>query len=165
MKKSRQIFLLVILLSTITSLTAYADSSVNISNNSTGSNSHVEIHSTTNTSDVSNSTGHTSVRIETNGNVKTYDSDNPGSVHLESDDGTSKVDINNGNSADTSQENYQTPSVTSTQKQEITETQKKIEAAQEKVKEKLAVGQQKQKSFITRIEDFFHQLLLSFGFK
>ena len=37
---------------------------------------------------------HTTIRIETNGTVKTYESDKPGSVHLESDDGSSKVDVN-----------------------------------------------------------------------
>lgn len=79
----------------------YANTDVNISGNTTGSNSKIEVHNTINSSSNTSSTtnSHTNVRIETNGQVKTYESDNPGNVNIQSDDGTAKVHINNSSNS------------------------------------------------------------------
>src|SRR5438105_1447008 len=76
---------------------SYADTSVFISGNAEGSHSNVnvqnEIHSSTTQNSTSNT--HTSVHIETNGNVQDYNSDNPDDVHIQSNDGNAKVNITN----------------------------------------------------------------------
>jgi hypothetical protein len=156
MKKGRQVFLLVVTLLATTALPVSADSTVNISSNTTGSNSHVEVHDTTNTTNTNTSenSGYTSVRIETNGNVKTYESDTPGSVHIESDDGTAKVDINNGSSTGTTLNNTQKQELRLGQKQATEDAQKKIDETEKKVKQKLQDEEQKRKGIIERIEDF-----------
>ena len=77
--------------------TAAADNSVNISNNGDGANSNISIHNEVNSNTQSNSTSetHTSVRIESNGSVKSYDSDKPENVDMQSDDGHTQVHISN----------------------------------------------------------------------
>ena len=86
---------------TLISITHYTyaqvNNSVNVSNNGSGSTSNVQIHNSVNASNTSSSTNNTSthIRIETNGQVKEYDSSQPGDVNIQSDDGTSQVHVNN----------------------------------------------------------------------
>jgi hypothetical protein len=59
--------------------------------------SYINVVSNVNRSSSSNvsSNSQTHIRIESNGQVKTYDSDKPGSVTLKTDDGKANVLINN----------------------------------------------------------------------
>lgn len=84
---------------------------VNSTSDGGNASSHVSIHNSVNTSSTTQSTvtnGRTHIRIETNGKVKEYNSDKPGDVTIQSDDGTSRVHVNTtsgGNSASVTQEN------------------------------------------------------------
>lgn len=91
MKNYRQIFLAIPIFLLLSTTPSY------------GASSEVKVNSVTNTSSAStNSTsGNTHIRIETNGIVKECDSKNGDCSHLESEDGSSKVDVNN-NSIETS---------------------------------------------------------------
>jgi hypothetical protein len=76
----------------------YANVNVNISNNSSGSNSQVniknEVNSTTNTGSNTSNTK-TDIRIETNGEVKEYHSTGNENIKIESGDSKNSVKINN----------------------------------------------------------------------
>lgn len=82
---------------------AHAETSVNISNNtSNGSNTHVVVNSNVNSSTTNTTTinSNTRVHIETNGEVKDFNTTGDESVDWKSDDGKSSVKIN-GNSSTT----------------------------------------------------------------
>lgn len=95
----KKIYFLIIPL-TLTLLTApianASESSVNVSSITEGGQNNVYIdNNTSTTSESRNSvTGRTDIIINTNGKVKEYHSATGGSVSLSSDDGTSKVNIN-----------------------------------------------------------------------
>jgi len=76
---------------------AQVGTSVDISGNGSGSRASVNVQnsSQTNTQNQSSSSVHTDIRINTNGNIKTYSSDQPGEINIQSDDGTAKVHVNN----------------------------------------------------------------------
>lgn len=79
---------------------AHAETSVNISNDtSNGSNTHVVVNSNVNSSTTNTATvnSNTHVHIETNGEVKDFNTSGDESVDWKSDDGKSSVKIN-GNS-------------------------------------------------------------------
>lgn len=138
---------------------ALAATTVDVSNNGSGSTSNVEIHNSVNTSSssTSNSSNHTSVRIETNGKVKTYESDSGGSVHMESDDGSSKVDINNGSLKGTNTTVAPSPTVSATTSA-MQEQKDKINKASEEAKRKIEEMKLKNQDLFTRLEDFFKNL-------
>jgi hypothetical protein len=56
----------------------------------------------------SSSSTKTHIRIETNGKVKEYNSDQPGDVTIQSDDGSARVHVNNSGKSSTAQQNGQT---------------------------------------------------------
>jgi hypothetical protein len=55
----------------------------------------------------SSSSTKTHIRIETNGKVKEYNSDQPGDVTLQSDDGSARVHVNNSDNSSNAQQNGQ----------------------------------------------------------
>lgn len=97
MKNLRQVFLVIVLFFLLAQKQTNAETFVNISNDGIGANSNVEVHSniSSSTSTSNNSNFKTNIRIETNGKVKTYESQNGESVHIESDDKTARVNISN----------------------------------------------------------------------
>lgn len=161
--KKWQVFLSVSFLVLLTQGSTFAETSVDISNNSNGSNSSVNISNTVNSTstNTSSSTTKTNIRIETNGKVKTYESDNAGSVHIESDDGTAKVDINNNNVKGAATQNTVTPSGTFDEKNATSEAAKNTNKAAEKVKK----IKETQKNFFERLEAYLKDLFSKFPFK
>jgi hypothetical protein len=110
--------ILVTLLATIgLKQVAHAENSVNISNNTnTGSNTHIVVNSNVNSSTTNTSTinSNTKVHIETNGEVKDFNTSGDESVDWQSTDGKSSVKINN-NAKVTSKPTEDKPSATPTQ--------------------------------------------------
>jgi len=86
MKNSRQIFLILVIFFFSFSFSSFASTAT------------VNVQSITNSSSNSTTTttGNTHIRIETNGVVKECDSKNGDCTYLESDDGSSKVNVNSG---------------------------------------------------------------------
>lgn len=160
MKNGRQVFLFILLPLFLAPGMTYAETSVNISNNGSGASSDVEIHNSINSSNSSSNTSnsHTSVRIETNGVVKTYESDNGGSVHIESDDGTAKVNINNNNST-------VTPKVKENEVVGSSEAREKLKIADQKLNAQKTEFQKSQKSFFQKIGDYLKSMFSHFSFK
>src|SRR5689334_5877066 len=67
-----------------------ADSHIEVHTSGNGSvnvHSDVQEHSSSNVTNSNSATGHTSVTIESNGETKTYESDTPEDVHMQSSDG------------------------------------------------------------------------------
>ncbi len=98
--KKTAVFLLLISISPFAFIRvsqAFANTTISVTNNGSNSSSHVKVNSSTtsNNTTTTSSNGHTSVRIESNGETKTYESDGNESLHMESTDGKNKVDINN----------------------------------------------------------------------
>lgn len=92
------------------------------------------------------------MHIESNGEVKDYESDNGGNVNLESSDGHARVQITEHS---VSLSASPTPSVTISPAQILVEDKKKL---QEKVKGLQAKIQEKNRNFFQRILSFFRNL-------
>lgn len=75
----------------IAPITAYADTSVDISNNGEGSTNRVEINNQANTGSESS----TDVTIETNGQVKTFHAQGNQNINWQSDNGNNQIHVNN----------------------------------------------------------------------
>lgn len=110
MKKTAKLFSLfsLLILSHFAAKQTLANVSVNISGNGAGSTSHVNVQSSTTSNSTSSNNSNTSthIRIENNGEVKTYDSQNGEDVSIQSSDGNAKVNISNKvNTNSTSQNN------------------------------------------------------------
>ncbi len=75
---------------------AHAEIKVEISGNDEGSSSRVEVRSNVHSSSQNNSSSQvrTEIRIESNGQVKTYRSDKPEDIHVQSEDGKAQVHVN-----------------------------------------------------------------------
>lgn len=75
---------------------AEVNTDINVSNNGSNSSSHVTVNNSVNSSSNSTNTSdsHTDIKIETNGEVKEYHSDDPGSISVQSDNGVAQVKIN-----------------------------------------------------------------------
>lgn len=104
MKKSTFLVISVITFLFLSPKSSFADvnTTINVSNNGANSKNTVDVENNTGGNTVqgqSSSKVHTSIRIDTNGNVKTYESDKPEDVNIQSDNGNVKVNIkNSGNS-------------------------------------------------------------------
>jgi hypothetical protein len=96
--KNTAIFSVLLILASILTVQTHAETTVNVSGNG---DSEVSVHSSVNSSNTNTSTSnsHTTIHMETNGKVQDYDSDNPGNVHMQSDDGNTTVNVttNTGN--------------------------------------------------------------------
>lgn len=147
MKNYRQIFLLFPIVSLLSPSISYA------------SESQVSVQSTINSTSTSSTvnTGNTHIRIETNGVVKECDSKNGDCTHMESDDGSSKVQVNNNtlgtSTIDTEDEITVSPNPhSSNSAKTIISEQKKLQKAQ-------------QHTFLEEIEDFFKSIFDALKFK
>lgn len=88
-----------LILGLLTASTAFAKTTVEISNNGENSKSDVKINSSVKTNGSSDtSDNETRVRITTNGETKEYVTTGDEDINVQSSDGTSKVQINNNNS-------------------------------------------------------------------
>lgn len=79
-------------------MSSKAQTNVSIIGNGSGSSSSVTVNNSSNTSTItqqSTANTQTHITIESNGQVKTYDSNQPGTVHIQSDDGHAQVTVNN----------------------------------------------------------------------
>jgi hypothetical protein len=109
-QKKSLIFSLFILSFLLAASSVQADvfNDVHSSANGSDATSNVSITNDVNTDNQSSSRidsqTHTDIYINTNGQVKEYHSDKPGSVSIQSDDGTSKVTVDNGDSAQSTKE-------------------------------------------------------------
>lgn len=110
----------------------------------------VQVNTTTNSTNVSTTNNYTKVRIESNGKVTTYESDKPEDIDLQSEDGTAKVSIKNGNSITITPTG--TISATEKDKEEIHD-----KLAKEEVEKKLEQAKEEQKSIFEKIKDFFNK--------
>lgn len=72
----------------------------------------LESHVESNSSSMNSSNTTTDIRIESNGEVKEYHSEDGGSVSLESSDGSVKVNVNNNGSREVQSNPSSTPTVT-----------------------------------------------------
>jgi len=129
----------------------FAETNVNVSGNGEGSHTSVSVtnnvNSTSNSTTTSNSKTH--VRIETNGEVKEYNSENGGSVHIESDDGTAKVNINNNGS---------TSNDTDEEMENGTKSAEEIEKVLRQGVDEQGETQDEQKNFFEKLKDFLKNL-------
>lgn len=110
-----------------------ATSNVSITNNSDSSSNNVNVYNKVGTSQSTDNSSQTNthIRIEQNGKVQEYNSDKPGDVVVQSEDGNSRVEVNNK----TNGENIViTPNPT--EKQKKNEIKKKIEAKKIEVRKK-----------------------------
>ena len=148
MKKTLAVLSTIVVASSLPT-SAMAATTVNVSNNGGDTSANVNVQNSFNSSTTSTNTttSHTKVRIETNGEVKEYESNNGGDVHMESSDGSSKVNITNKGT------------VTKEEKEKI-EMEKK--EATEEAKKKVETVKEQQKDFFKKLEewikDFFHNL-------
>ena len=147
MKNYRQIFLVFTLIIALSTTTAFASTSEVTVNNSINSTS-----STTST--VSNNTH---IRIETNGVVKECDSKNGDCSHMESDDGSSKVRINNNTVGTTIEP--------TTAEESVTPTPHASDSARTIISEQKKQLHEQEKTFLQEIEDFFKKLFSSLKLK
>lgn len=148
MKNFRQIFLIVAILSFSSSIPSFASTAT------------VNVQSTTNTSSNSTTTttGSTHIRIETNGVVKECDSKDGDCTYMESDDGSSKVNINNGSVAK--------PTSVSEVKETVTPTPLASNSAKTIIsQEKKIIQEQEEHSIIQEIKDFIKGILESLNLK
>lgn len=104
----------------------------------TTGDSNASVHISSDVNSTSNSTSstdsHTHVEITTDGETKTYDSDKPEDVNIESNDGTAKVHINNtGSTTTTEQNNDEAEKKAADIKAEV---KKKIQAQKDALKKK-----------------------------
>lgn len=142
--------------------TARADTTAHISDNGAGAKSSVNVNNSVSSTSNQSSTSqnHTSIRIETNGQVKTFESDTPGNVHLESDDGSSLVDINN-NITPAPKSTFTLPPIPPTPFID----KQKIKMELERIKEKIAEQDRKNnalnRNILQEIRDFLNKLLSS----
>lgn len=123
-----------------------------------GSSVQVNVQSSQNISSVSQSTSKvkTHVRIESNGEVKEFNSDKPGSVSIESSDGRAQVHINNDSSTITSPATPTLPQVPTI----INEAQK---AAGEKIQGAISQKHNEPKSSFQKMIEKDFQILASIG--
>jgi DNA-binding protein YbaB len=128
---------------------ALAATTVSVSNNGGNSSATVNVQNSFNsTSNSTNTTtSNTKVRIETNGEVKEYESSSGEDVHMESEDGTSKVNITNKGTKVTT-----TASPTAMMDEEKIE--EKVNKATEEAKEKVEKAKSEQKDFFKKFEDW-----------
>lgn len=140
MKNYRQIFLILSFVFLSSAVPSSADTSVSV-------------NSVTNTSNTSSNTvtGNTHIRIETNGVVKECDSKNGDCSYMQSDDGSSKVEVNNNSTATA----FIAPTHT---KVSTTPAPAGTNSANVIVKEKGKELKEKQLTFIQEIENFFKNL-------
>ncbi len=132
---------------------AHAENSVNVTNNtSTGSNTHIVVNSNVNSSTTNTSTvnSNTKVHIETNGEVKDFNTSGDESVDWQSSDGKSSVKINNNAKV--------TPKPTE-DKPSATPTQSTASAQQQDTEHKAAVT-----THGFSLGDFFKKIFSIFGF-
>jgi len=143
------VLLLLLILPFIPKGQAYASTSVHVE--STGdSHAQVKIQNSFETTSTSNTDVHTKIRIESNGEVKTYESDKAEDINIQSTDGNSKVEIKNGETApDTKDEKLD---------DQKKETEKEIEQTKEKPQK---ATEDSDKNFIEIVVDFFKGI---FGF-
>jgi len=161
MKQKKQlIFSLFILSFLLTASSTYAASTnvindVHSSANGSDATSNVSITNDVNTGNQNSSNtdtqSRTDIYINTNGQVKEYHSDQPGSVSIQSDDGTSKVTIDNGdNTQSTKESNLKTD-----KKKGATDDAHIKEKTKEAQSNSFTAFIQKQ---IQKIKDFFKNL-------
>lgn len=117
---------------------ALANVSVEVSSNNAGSSSNVSINNNvvSNSNSQTTSKTKTDIRIESNGELKEYHSEDGGSVSIESSDGKAKVNVNSQtNSQNTNSQS--SSSSTDSSKAEIKEIQEMRFDILEFIKEKL----------------------------
>lgn len=90
-------FIIPIILLALTTPFALAKTSIEISNNASNSSNRVSVKNNVSTSN-SNSSSETKVRIEQNGEVKTFEASGDEDINYQSEDGSTKVNINNKSS-------------------------------------------------------------------
>ena len=145
----------------ISSKNSFADvnTTVNISNNGANSKNTVNVETNTGGNTVlgqSTSETKTNIRIETNGQVKTYNSDKPEDVNIESDNGNIKVNIkNNGSSTLGTSVNSK-----DIENQKAT-TEAKIKEKKEEIEEKKQEILQKNQKQIFSLRQFLSEQLKS----
>lgn len=137
--KKAGFFISIPLLLTLVSQVHANESSVHISSDGNASAT-VKVENSFNSTSSNTTTSHTSVKIESDGEVKEYNSDSLDDVEMESSDGNSKVSIKNSGNTDltsTPSPEIEKKDVKTTEdvKKEINETQNKEEGIFEKVKE------------------------------
>jgi len=143
-------FLLPALIIFLTPEIIFADSEVSIQNN---------VNASSNTT--STNTTHTSIHIESNGQVQDYNSDNGGDVHMQSGDGHARVDITNHiNSANTvspTQMPTHSPTITNSPTPTIGDTNKKNQEVKGLKEQKINMHSEMQNIF-QRIFSFLKSL-------
>ena len=145
MKNFRQIFLLYTFLLILFPLPAFAsEANVVVHTNSNFTNSSTSI-----------SNSHTHIKIETNGVVKECDSDNGDCTHMESDDGTSKVEVD-------SDKLKISPTIKVTTITPIVESTKSAGAILERTKKEI---REKEENWLQKLEAFFKNFFEKFKFK
>jgi hypothetical protein len=132
----------------------YAASSSNVSITNT-------VNSTNSTSSTSNTQTH--IRIESNGQVKTYDSDQPGSVNIQTDDGKAQVHINSvvGNTSTVNTTDTATP--IQTKPSPITDRPKIAGAKTSNLPAVNPIQISQNQTFFDQIRLFFHKLFSHFS--
>lgn len=149
MRKAVSIVTLTLLSLALSGSNSSASSVVNVVSEGEAS-AKVNISNNFNTSSTAtgNSTSNTKIRIETDGEVKEYESNNGEDVNMESSDGTSKVTIKNSGGSNTSTSITPKPTTNDDNK-----TEKNIE-------EVLLQGPNElgEKGFFEKIKDFLKNL-------
>lgn len=123
--------------------------------------SSVNIKNSVNTSNSTSSTSNckTEVRIESNGEVKEYKSENCESVNMESSDGNSKVIINNNSNSNTQ---TTTPKPTKQPSPTISgEIQEEIDVATREAQAKIEKTEEEQMDFFQRLEQLIRNFIKS----
>jgi hypothetical protein len=139
---------------TVKANTTNVTNDVHSSANGSDATSNVSITNDVNTGNQSSSSDtqtHTDIYMNTNGQVKEYHSDQPGSVSIQSDDGTSKVTIDNGDNTQSTKEG----NLKTNKKKGATDDAHIKEKTKEAQSNSFTVFIQKQ---IQKIKDFFKNL-------
>lgn len=127
-----------------------------------GASSSVTINNSINTSNSNTTTSNceTSVRIESNGEVKEYKSEDCGSVDMQSSDGNSRVKINtnqNSNTTTPKPTNSMAPKSTNTPLPIEDRAQDRIDEATKEAQKKVEDIREKQKNFFERLEELIRE--------
>lgn len=122
---------------------ALAETSVTIENNGGNSTSRVTVNNSTSTSNNTSTTTQNHVRIETNGEVKSFDTTGDQSVDWTSDDGKSSVKINS-----------KTVTPSTTQKSSSQSTNSDNETKELKEKESTPISPSKQQTKVKAAQSF-----------
>lgn len=116
---------------------------IKILNSSEGSSSKVEVKNSFNSSNtnVSSTNSSTHIRIETNGEVKEYNSEKVEDIKLESSDGSAKVYVNTSNNSSSNNNTSITlpasPTIAKQIEEKKEEIKKKLEEKKEEIKKKV----------------------------